>query len=224
MCECVSPPLTHHCQEPLRSPSTGTVLPLTIFLLFCLRFHAALYNVNSTSFANGTDVCTRLTCLPCTRRDTNQEPCSPSQPHLRFSIHTTAFFHTTNFELLLSFVLSVRNRLATPPLLHRILYSAFNYNQDTGWKTGEARFHYRQGYWILSYPQSLRPTQPAHAVGPLDYFPDGKAAGSWSWPHTSVCNEVKNACSCTSPPPYAFMMWWLKTQRLIYLLLSNAFE
>ena len=41
----------------------------------CLRLHDTVCNVNSTSFANGTDVCTRRTSLPCTRRDTNQEPC-----------------------------------------------------------------------------------------------------------------------------------------------------
>jgi hypothetical protein len=94
------------------------------------------------------------------------------------SIYTTAFFHTTYLQLFLSFHLSVRNWLAAPSLLQRILYTVFNYDHDTGWRTGEARFHYRQGHWLLSTPQSLRPTQPAHAVGPWDYLPDGKATGS----------------------------------------------
>jgi len=34
VCKCVSPPLAQHRQEPLRSPWTGTVLTLVVFLLF----------------------------------------------------------------------------------------------------------------------------------------------------------------------------------------------
>jgi hypothetical protein len=98
--------------------------------------------------------------------------------HPALTIYTTAFFHTTNLQLFLSFDSSVRNWLAAPPLLQTILYTVFNYDQDTGWRTGEARFHYRQGHWLLSTQQSLRPTQPAHAVGLWDHFPDGKTAGS----------------------------------------------
>jgi len=92
-------------------------------------------------------------------------------PHPRFSIYTTAFFHTTNLELFLLFVLSVRNRLAAPSLLQRIL-SGYRVESRGGGVPLSA------GALAPIITTKLRPTQPAHAVGPWDYFPDGKAAGA----------------------------------------------
>jgi hypothetical protein len=67
--------------------------------------------------------------------------------------------------------LSVRNRLAAQPLLQRILHTAFNYDQDIGWKTREARFHYRQGHWILSSPQKPVANPACSCSGSLGLFP-----------------------------------------------------
>jgi hypothetical protein len=44
-------------------------------------------------------------------------------------------------------------------------------------------------------------------MGTRRSFPGGKAAGSWSWPLTSISAKVKNAWSYTSPPQYVFMAW-----------------
>jgi len=40
-------------------------------------------------------------------------------------------------------------------------------------------------------------------------YPGSKLAGAWSWPHTSIRAEVKNAWSHTCTPTYIFMSWCL---------------
>jgi hypothetical protein len=90
-------------------------------------------------------------------------------PHRRFSIYITAFFHATKLELFLLFVLSVRNRLAAPPLLQGIL-------SGYGVESRGSGAPLPAGALAPIFSAKLRPTQPVHAMGHWDYFPDGKAA------------------------------------------------
>jgi len=59
--------------------------------------------------------------------------------------------------------------------------------------------------------QSSSGSHPAsYSMGTRCSFPGGKAAGSWSWPFTSICcrgQRVRRAVPVL--PQYAFMVWCL---------------
>jgi hypothetical protein len=75
----------------------------------------------------------------------------------------------------------------------------------SGWTAG---FRFLAGARFLSSPQ--RPDRlwgPAslYSTGAVGSFPEGKAAGEWIWPFTSIYCRGQQWWSYTFKPPYVFM-------------------
>jgi hypothetical protein len=61
-------------------------------------------------------------------------------------------------------------------------------------------------FFLLRVIQTYSGAHPvSYRMGTGGYFPEGKAAGVWSWPPNSA--EVKSKWSSKSTPPYTFMAW-----------------
>jgi hypothetical protein len=66
----------------------------------------------------------------------------------------------------------------------------------------------------VSIVTRLRPERPGahpacYPMGTGDSYPEGKAAGTWSWPLTSTYRRAY-VWSRISTPPYLFMVWFLR--------------
>jgi hypothetical protein len=84
------------------------------------------------------------------------------------------------------------------------------YRWATGWTAG-VRSQAQASYFPLLHNIQIGSGahQTSYPLGTGDSFPEGKVAGAWSWPLTSIQCRGQDWWSYTSTPSYVFTAWCL---------------